>query len=564
MKKRLTLIFALIMIIMSIGQSVCAINVIMNSSFVKFPDQEPVIENGTTLVPIRTIAEALELEVSWDDPTDTVRLTKDDFYIELVIGSKTAKTSSGTKTLLTAPKIINSRTMLPLRFIAEELGLTVLWNDKYQRVVINGQIDTEKLAVEAKEQATESEDEEASEPEGVKEDKKGKETAEEPTEEETEFVEEITLTTISAASSSISFEMPAFFLPEETDKEDSFAVRSIDAFDAEHTYDWNSVTVYESYVDDTSTSGICFIVQEFAPYEGEEHDVSIIFDEYPEAPQRPETDFGYIMSEVARLLIEQVCDELGVAVPKAYIEMTDDEKVAALGVGSVEELHAMMFTAAFNSQGLEIGENYEELSDDEKLGMLGLGSIEELEEIALESVCEELGVPVPKTYEEMSEEEQAAYLGFESVEDMNEYNRAAMENFDMMQIPEYVEYADWQMANSEYRSQVRAIDNARSYAIRKFSEVVKTFDDETWAEYFADYLNSDEEVRYEGVELIDHKGKKIVHATIYAEDPDDEQGVYDFYMYIDGDMRVTIFGGTLSGSEPLADAVDALSNMIIE
>lgn len=142
MKKKLALILVLVMAFASVGQSVGAINVIMNSSFVEFPDQEPVIENGTTLVPIRPIAEKLGLEILWDDPTDTVTLKKDSFYIELVIGSTVAKTSSGEKTLLTAPKIINSRTMVPLRFIAEELGLTVSWNEEYQRVVIAGEVDT--------------------------------------------------------------------------------------------------------------------------------------------------------------------------------------------------------------------------------------------------------------------------------------------------------------------------------------------------------------------------------------------------------------------------------------
>lgn len=479
MKKKIALITVMIMVFMSIAQSVGAINVIMNSSFLPFPDQEPVVQNGTTLVPIRAVAEALGLEVGWDDPTDTVTLKKDNFYIELVIGSTTAKTSSGTKTLLTAPCIINSRTMVPLRFIAEEMGLTVSWNQEYQRVVIAGEVDTQTVPVPPVEETTDAASD-ATEP--VEDGTDVVIQDSEPVEEETEFIEEVAeLTFIDAQSSSISFEMPVTYLPEDTDSEESFAYRSLDAFDAQHTYNWEIVSTYESYAD--GTSGILFIVQDLGPYEGEVYDVARAMDEYPDAPEAVEIDFGYIMSEVERLIMEQMCAEMEVEIPEGY--------------------------------------------------------------------------------EEMEDEELATHLGFESAEAMDEYMSVLVEEFDMYQIPEYADYMNYREEYNTYRADVDEINNAKNYAIRMFSEVKGEFDDETWAQLFTNHLNADDEVRYEGVEVIDFDGKKLIHATIYAEDPDDEQGVYDYYEYRDGDSVVTIFGGTLFGGEPAPEAVEALSGITV-
>ena len=81
---------------------------------------------------------------------------------------------------------------------------------------------------------------------------------------------------------------------------------------------------------------------------------------------------------------------------------------------------------------------------------------------------------------------------------------------------------------------------------------------------FDDILNVDGEVRYESVEVLDFDGKKVVHATIFAEDPDDEQGVYEYYRYQDGATLATIFGGTLFGGEALPEIRDILSNMLIQ
>ena len=58
--------------------------------------------------------------------------------IILTIGEKTAKAFGETKTNDVAPKIVNDRTMLPARFVAESLGAKVDWDEDKQLVTIVG------------------------------------------------------------------------------------------------------------------------------------------------------------------------------------------------------------------------------------------------------------------------------------------------------------------------------------------------------------------------------------------------------------------------------------------
>jgi len=107
-------------------------------------DVMPVIENGRTLVPMRAIFEALGAVVSWDDATKTVFGTKGDMTVVLQIGNKTAHVNAKAQELDVAATIVDSRTMVPVRFISESLGCNVDWDDSTKTVIINSQ--SKKLA----------------------------------------------------------------------------------------------------------------------------------------------------------------------------------------------------------------------------------------------------------------------------------------------------------------------------------------------------------------------------------------------------------------------------------
>ncbi len=97
---------------------------------------DPVIKNGTTLVGFRGILEALGATVTWDAEKRMAGAEKDGIKIELYIDSVTAYVNGEEKTLLTAPEIINGSTMIPVRFVSENLGMKVDWDNDARRVII--------------------------------------------------------------------------------------------------------------------------------------------------------------------------------------------------------------------------------------------------------------------------------------------------------------------------------------------------------------------------------------------------------------------------------------------
>ncbi len=121
---------------LTIGNSVFTVN-----GETRTLDSPPVIKNGRTLLPIRAVVEALGGIVGWSssDKKATVSLGKN--TIELWIGKPQAKVNGTTKWIDDAnhkvvPEIINGRTMIPLRFVAENLGATVDWNQDTKTVTI--------------------------------------------------------------------------------------------------------------------------------------------------------------------------------------------------------------------------------------------------------------------------------------------------------------------------------------------------------------------------------------------------------------------------------------------
>ena len=99
-------------------------------------DTKPVVTNGRTLVPIRTIIEAFNGVVEWEESTQSVILTMNGDVIKLVINSNTVYLNGNSQTLDVAPTVINGRTMLPIRFIAESFNLGVAWEGDTRTITI--------------------------------------------------------------------------------------------------------------------------------------------------------------------------------------------------------------------------------------------------------------------------------------------------------------------------------------------------------------------------------------------------------------------------------------------
>ncbi len=99
-------------------------------------DAPPEIIEGRTHLPVRFIAEALSMEVSWNEEKREVTIKKDGKVISLIIGNAVALTDGKEVTLETAPYIKNDRTYLPVRFITEKLGCDVDWDEEKREVTI--------------------------------------------------------------------------------------------------------------------------------------------------------------------------------------------------------------------------------------------------------------------------------------------------------------------------------------------------------------------------------------------------------------------------------------------
>lgn len=97
----------------------------------------PIIKNGSTLVPMRLIFEKQGATVNFTNATKTITATKGSTKIVYTIGSKTATVNNKSISLNAPGEIINSNTLVPLRFVSESLGSMVGWADKSKTVIIS-------------------------------------------------------------------------------------------------------------------------------------------------------------------------------------------------------------------------------------------------------------------------------------------------------------------------------------------------------------------------------------------------------------------------------------------
>ncbi len=139
MKKRILGMLVLLGLLFSFNvQGVFAndkITVLVNGEQVEF-DVAPIIENSRTLVPVRAIFEKLGAVVEWDEINQMVCADKKDISVSLQVGN-TALTKNGMLFALDVPaKIVNDRTLVPLRAVSEAFDCEVVWNESTKTVSV--------------------------------------------------------------------------------------------------------------------------------------------------------------------------------------------------------------------------------------------------------------------------------------------------------------------------------------------------------------------------------------------------------------------------------------------
>ena len=115
----------------------------------------PIIQNGRTMLPLRFIGDQFHMFINWFDRRQTVRFGTGRGLIDITIGEPYAQIqfpSPGVlseRILLDSPAvIIEGRAFLPVRFIAEELGFNVDWNEATSEVTISLARDSQTAPIE--------------------------------------------------------------------------------------------------------------------------------------------------------------------------------------------------------------------------------------------------------------------------------------------------------------------------------------------------------------------------------------------------------------------------------
>ncbi len=98
----------------------------------------PVIVSGRTLVPLRSVVEAMGGNVEWNNTTKKITLNCNHNVIKLTLNQTDALVNDNKKILDVAPTVKNNRTLIPFRFVSENFGFHVEWDAAAQTITMTG------------------------------------------------------------------------------------------------------------------------------------------------------------------------------------------------------------------------------------------------------------------------------------------------------------------------------------------------------------------------------------------------------------------------------------------
>ena len=116
--------------------SAASVHVTLNGKQLSF-DTPPYIENGRVLVPMRGVLESLGYSVHWVEHTRSVLAMKDGMNISLPLNNKTVTVNDEQVSVDVPAQLHDSRTFVPLRFLAEYSGADVQWDETSSTVLIH-------------------------------------------------------------------------------------------------------------------------------------------------------------------------------------------------------------------------------------------------------------------------------------------------------------------------------------------------------------------------------------------------------------------------------------------
>jgi hypothetical protein len=148
-KKRfvLSVLIAFVIIMLNMGSVSCTTNIKLVVDGKDITNAAaPIIKDNRTLVPIRFVSEEIGAEVLWDEVNRTVSVHKENKSVFLKIDSRIVQYNNGESYQISdvAPTIINNRTYVPLRLISNALGIGIEWVEETRTVKVDSSKTSEK------------------------------------------------------------------------------------------------------------------------------------------------------------------------------------------------------------------------------------------------------------------------------------------------------------------------------------------------------------------------------------------------------------------------------------
>ncbi|MBC8134345.1 MAG: copper amine oxidase N-terminal domain-containing protein [Fibrella sp.] len=113
------------------------INVTVDGDIVAFGAQKPVQQFGNVLVPLRGVFEKLGATVAYDGGTKSILAVRGATTVQLRLGDAQAQVNGTARTLAVPAQAVNGTTLVPLRFVSEALGAAVKWQAASRTVIIS-------------------------------------------------------------------------------------------------------------------------------------------------------------------------------------------------------------------------------------------------------------------------------------------------------------------------------------------------------------------------------------------------------------------------------------------
>ena len=130
-------------VILQIGNSAASVEGIRQEIYPGEPGVTAYAHDGRTFVPVRFVAERLGADVGWENETRTVVIRRDGKTVRMTVGSLEYTVDAAPFSMDAPaefsgdPSAVHQRTMVPIRFVAEALGIDVKWDAATDAVILS-------------------------------------------------------------------------------------------------------------------------------------------------------------------------------------------------------------------------------------------------------------------------------------------------------------------------------------------------------------------------------------------------------------------------------------------